>query len=1003
MIPVLEDNLQLSPLASDYLDSLSKTKYRGEMCTDYPTRLICATDNSVYQVVPQAVLYPRNTEDLNFIFQIAQLEKFHSITFSPRGGGTGTNGQSLNQGIILDLSKHMNHILETNLDEEWVRVQPGVVLDQLNSYLKPLGYFFAPMVSTSSRATLGGMVSTDACGKGSRIYGKTSDHILDLDIILCDSSQWIIKNLNLNELEDKKNSNNKLSEIYSVVDNIVTEKKDLIESTFPKLSRFLTGYNLSKVKSEQDFNLNYLLAGSEGSLCVLKEMKLKITAIPKHKHLFALQYDSFDKALEDAQILVEQDPLAIETVDEKIISLAKKDPIWFEVKHMLESNEDIKSVNLVEFCGENVEEYQSKLDSLVETVTQGKSLAHGYYLTKKDKEIGSLWELRKKGVGLLGNCEGDRRPIPFVEDTAVPPEHLYAYIEEFRALLDSHNLSYGMFGHVDVGCLHVRPALDMRTEQDEKLFKEITEGVLKLVKKYGGVLWAEHGKGFRSEYSPEFFGEELYSDIRRIKQVFDPHNRLNPGKIATPIDMEDSIIKVDEAKTRGQFDRTIQSQYNSTFEAAHFCNGNGACYHYSEDEIMCPSYKVTRNRIHSPKGRAGMLREWSRLLSLKSHQLEEVKESKSNLSSLLNSIGSSITKQDSEINDFSKEVYDVMSECLACKACATQCPIKVDIPEYRSKFLAHYHERYPRPVKDFFVANLEKTIHFQSLIAPLINEIQDMRIVKWAMQKILKLEDAPKLSHPTLKKRLSPDLFIDLHNDEEQYEENSVILAQDAFTTYYEAGLVTSVITVLQKLGIKPKILPYLPNGKPWHVKGYLKDFEEIASKNAQMIKQYLDKGFPVVGIEPSVTLTYLDEYKEYTDFKDLNVQLIQSWLVKFLEEKYININIEKPENEIILLGHCTEKTAKPSSQKEWQNIFDLLGLDVRILNTGCCGMAGTYGHESEHKENSKKLYQMSWGKHIKKNPKATFLATGFSCRSQVKRFENVKLMHPLQYLSTLL
>ncbi len=1002
MIPVLDKGIEQTPNhISSYLKQLKEIGFSGDIHSDYKTRLICATDNSVYQVLPQAVLYPKNNLDLKNVFNIGNHSEFKSIKFSPRGGGTGTNGQSLNLGICVDLSKHMNGILEKNIKEKWVRVQPGVVLDQLNHSLKKDAHFFAPNISTSNRATLGGMVSTDACGQGSRIYGKTSDHILELKIILCDGSEWLIKNIDLNELDNIKSNNHSLAKIYKVVDSIVSEKKELIESTFPKLSRFLTGYNLSKIKNKENFNLNYLLAGSEGTLCLIQEMKLKLTETPKSKHLFALRYASFDDALKDAQILVEQNPLAIETVDEKIISLAKNDTIWHKVKHMLEGNSEIKSINLVEFCGKQYYEYEDKITSLKNSIEKKQSLAHSYYLTDSEKDIASLWELRKKGVGLLGNCSGDRRPIPFVEDTAVPPEHLYDYIKDFKTLLDSHGLTYGMFGHVDVGCLHVRPALNMKSESDEKLLKTITDGVVELVKKYGGVLWAEHGKGFRSQYSPEFFGPELYSDLRKIKTAFDPDNRLNPGKIATSLDDNLPLTAVDEPSTRGQADRNIHNTYNDMFGPAHFCNGNGACFNYSDDELMCPSYKVTRERIHSPKGRAGMLREWSRQLSLESFTAPQQNITELSFKKITKSLTTIFKPTKQKPSDFSNDVYEVMSECLACKACATQCPIKVDIPEYRSKFLSLYHERYARPLKDYFIGSVENGIPFQSKVAPLINAINSTAIIKWATKKVLGLVDTPSLSYPTLKKLLNPNLFI--KKNDSQPLNDSVILLQDAFTSFYEAHIIQDIVDFLIKLNIDIKIAPFMPSGKPWHVKGFLHTFTKMASANAEMILHLQSSGADLIGIEPSITLTYSDEYTQYLSNSDLKVNLIQTWLVKWLEKNKHNITLNGTNEEIILLGHCTEKTSLPDSQNHWIKIFKSFGLSLKSLNTGCCGMAGTYGHETEHVQNSKSLYDMSWGKHINNNPHAIFLATGYSCRSQVKRFTNISLQHPIQYLLSLI
>ncbi|WP_226594618.1 FAD-binding and (Fe-S)-binding domain-containing protein, partial [Microseira wollei] len=601
MIPRLTLQETLKPEYTLFLEALAKTPFSGEMRPDFASRLLMSTDNSIYQILPQAIVFPRTEEDLVHLFKLANQEPFKSIAFSPRGGGTGTNGQSLSPGMIVDCSKYMNQILELNLEQAWVRVQPGVVLDQLNAYLQPYGVFFAPSLSPSDRATIGGMINTDACGKGSRIYGRTSNHILALTWVLSDGTVARSQDISPATLSDFKQQSGRLGEIYRQVDEIVTSKREIIAQTFPKMPRFMTGYNLAKVYQQENFNLNWILAGSEGTLAVITSAKLKLTPLPKSKQLLAIHYRCFDDALSAAETLLASEPAAIETIDEKILSLAKQDAIYYQVKEFVA---DAKAINLVEFTGVNIEEVKQKVSQIkLEKAT-------GYYLAQSGEEINDLWNLRKKGVGFLGNTKGERKPIPFIEDTAVPPECLASYIREFKALLTEYQLDYAMFGHVDVGCLHVRPALDMKAPNDEKLIRELSDKVVSLVRKYGGVMWGEHGKGFRSEYTPVFFGE-LYEELRKIKAAFDPDNRLNPGKIVTPFGSDAEVVKI-ESPLRGHFDRQVPASVRSEYAEAFSCNGNGACFNFNPDSVMCPSYKGTSNRIHSPKGRATLLREWWR-------------------------------------------------------------------------------------------------------------------------------------------------------------------------------------------------------------------------------------------------------------------------------------------------------------------------------------------------------------------------------------------------------
>ena len=508
MIPYLDPKAQLPRLYHAFLAELPARGFAGEIRTDYATRLVAATDNSVYQIVPHAVVFPKTEDDVALVLAVAHEERFAGVKLSPRGGGTGTNGQSLCDGIIIDVSRHLARVLETNLAEGWVRVEPGVVLDALNARLKPHGVFFAPNLSPSSRATIGGMISTDASGKGSRVYGKTSQHVLALRAVLMDGTVLEARPIDRTELEREKGRKDLTGSIFRTVDDVVTTHAEAIATTLPKIARFLTGYDLAHVwrpdhEGRERFDLTSVVCGSEGTLALVTEATLKLTKLPAHRTLVAIRYPDFDAALRAANVLVRSDPGAIETIDDTIVDLAKKDVIWHAVSHLVAqapSEPPLAAINLVEFESDDPAVVAGKVEALTRALDEAgePGWRAGYTVVRDPKDIAALWTLRKKGVGLLGNVSGERRPVPFVEDTAVPPERLADYIREFRAILDRHGLRYGMFGHVDVGCLHVRPALDMRDERDEKLLRTISDEIVALVKRYGGVLWGEHGKGFRS-------------------------------------------------------------------------------------------------------------------------------------------------------------------------------------------------------------------------------------------------------------------------------------------------------------------------------------------------------------------------------------------------------------------------------------------------------------------------------------------------------------------------
>ncbi|MBE0370166.1 D-2-hydroxyglutarate dehydrogenase YdiJ [Pseudoalteromonas aurantia] len=1013
MIANINQQDTASELLNDYLNLIINNGFLGETDSSYATRLVTATDNSIYQNVPQAVIYPKNNKDIQTALHCAQQNPFLSLTFGPRGGGTGTNGQSLTPGIVIDLSRHMREIIEINVEEKWVKVQAGVIKDQLNDYLRPYGFFFAPDLSTSNRATIGGMVNTDASGQGSLVYGKTSDHVLGLKTYLVDGTELNTRKISIEKAQLIAAQEGRASQIYQQVIESCHSNRALILSKFPRLNRFLTGYDLENVfdNTLENFDLSRIITGSEGSLGVVTEAKLNITPIAPLKTLINIKYDSFDSALRNSPFLVSAQATSVETVDSKVLNLAKEDIVWHSVSDLITSvpGIEMQGLNMVEFNGETENEMDGKISSLCKELD--KLIAHkqagviGYQLINDKADILKIYAMRKKAVGLLGNTKGKQKPLAFAEDTAVPPENLADFIVEFRALLDSHNLNYGMFGHVDAGVLHVRPALDMCDPEQEKLLRKISDHVVALTAKYRGLMWGEHGKGYRSEYGPEFFGEILFTELRKIKSVFDKNNRLNPGKICTPIESTDELVSVDSQK-RAWFDKKINIKVRDSFENAMNCNGNGLCYNYDESSPMCPSYKVTKDRRHSPKGRASLIREWLRLQEKANVNIIDVEKQ------LINK-ENDITWWERYLNtreknkgqyDFSHEVKESMDECLACKACTTACPIKVDVPTFRSRFLNLYHSKYNRPLKDYLVSNIETTAPILSKLGPVVNPIVKSKPTAYVIEKVFGYVDTPLLSTPTLANRVNKKYLFDqtkLERISETERENSVFIVQDPFTSFYEAELVSSCIKVIAALGINPILLPFLPNGKAQHVKGFLKEFKSTAKTACDFLNSLNDYKIPMIGLDASLVMVYRDEYK--TLLGDLRgsfeVMLAHEWLEK-QNWQSISLTEASQKEHYTLLSHCTETTALPNASQIWKSIFSQLSVTLNTPVTGCCGMAGTYGHELQNQENSRSLYNMSWKPHVEKTAKGNLLSTGFSCRSQVKRYENRKPKHPIEFIA---
>ena len=1013
MIPQISQAPGLVQLVLTFLQSLKEQGFTGDTATSYADRLSLSTDNSIYQLLPDAALFPRSTADVALIARLAGETRFTSLVFTPRGGGTGTNGQSLNQGIVVDMSRYMNRILEINTEQGWVRVEAGVVKDQLNAWLKPYGFFFSPELSTSNRATLGGMINTDASGQGSLVYGKTSDHVEGLRAVLLGGDILDTRAMPTALAEQLANTPTAEGRIYQQVLSRCREQRDLILEKFPKLNRFLTGYDLRHVFSDdlQTFDLTRLLCGAEGTLAFITEARLDITPIPKVRRLVNIKYDSFDSALRNAPFMVEAKALSVETVDSKVLNLAREDIVWHSVNELITDvpDKEMLGLNIVEFAGDDGELIEQQISTLCqrldELMQQQMGGVIGYQLCDDLGGIERIYNMRKKAVGLLGNAKGRAKPIPFVEDTAVPPEQLADYIVDFRALLDSHGLSYGMFGHVDAGVLHVRPALDMCDQQQELLMKQISDEVVALTARYGGLLWGEHGKGFRAQYSPEFFGETLFNELRRIKAAFDPDNRMNPGKICTPLGSDEPMMQVDAVK-RGTYDRQIPVTVRNEWRGAMECNGNGLCFNFDARSPMCPSMKITRNRIHSPKGRATLTREWLRLLSeqgVDPVQLEQaLPKQGASLRMLIQRTRNTWHANQGEY-DFSHEVKEAMSGCLACKACSTQCPIKIDVPNFRSRFLQLYHTRYLRPMSDHLVASVESYAPLMAKAPKVFNFFLKQPWMRELSKTHIGMVDLPLLSSPSLKQQLSghPAMNLTLEQLEALdagQRENCVLVVQDPFTSYYEAQLVTDFVKLIEKLGYRPVLLPFSPNGKAQHVKGFLQRFARTASKTADFLNRVAKLGMPMVGVDPATVLCYRDEYNQVLGEQrgEFNVQLVHEWLQTALSPRAEQTASGEA---WYLFAHCTEVTALPSTPNQWQSIFARFGAKLENVNVGCCGMAGTYGHESQNLENSLGIYELSWHPQLQKLPRQRCLATGFSCRSQVKRAEGNGMRHPLQAL----
>lgn len=992
MIPRLPPGETIDPLHQRFLGDLVAGGFRGDVRADAAARLVAATDNSVYHFAPQAVVFPRSAADVVALCRLAGQPDYHRIRMTPRGAGTGTTGGALGSGLAVDLSRHMNRILDFDEARGTVRVEPGVVLDQLNAHLRPHGVFFAPHVATSDRATLGGMIGNDSCGVGSRLYGRTSQHVEALRVVLSDGSSWLTRPLPAAG-ECQADLPPRITRVLQVVQHAARQHGPLLRNRLPAHSRFLSGYDIvHAVGADGRIDVARLITGSEGTLAFVVEATLRVTPIPPHRTLVVAAYASFDAALVAADRLLSFAPAAIESIDDRILTLVRSDELWPKVAARLTAPAlaGAAALHLIELCDESGDRLAERARALCSAAARE---ATGVQHVDDDDEARALWAMRARGVGLLGNMPGGRRPLPFVEDCAVPPARLPEFVRAFRAILDEYGLAYGMYGHADVGCIHVRPALDMTDADDARTLRQVSDRVFRLVGEYGGVFWGEHGKGVRSEYSPALLGPEIYTAMRQIKEAFDPYNQMNPGKVATPTSSEAALLRIGDS-TRGERDRGIAPAARSAFADAVACNGNGACFSWDVDRTMCPSMKVTRDRVHSPQGRAALMREWLRLLSTHGWDVGHAHAAPA---------GSFFApkpwiRRMLAGGDFSHEVHAAFAGCLACKACVTQCPVHVDIPRFKAEFLHAYHQRYPRRLRDHLIGSTETALPRMATTLRAVDRFAPVaaRLIGGAVG----LSDLPRIaaaSAEDMLRRAGAEFLAWEAEFACDADAGTTAIVLDAFTNFFAPDIAIALHDLIRRGDTPVVVLPYRASGKSHHVRGFLHEFAAIAARNAGDLERLATAGYRLLCIEPAVALCFRQEYRSVIGAGDLRVALPQEWLATRAQEIGRAAGGGRAYR---LLSHCAEATTAPAANHLWKDVFASAGLELEIPAVGCCGMAGGYGHEAEQAANSRAIFDLSWRRYIDGVDPSRILATGHSCRTQVERVTGVIPRHPLQVIA---
>ncbi|MBQ9275317.1 MAG: FAD-binding oxidoreductase [Succinivibrio sp.] len=1020
MLPLIKDIPALPQHYQKYLIALKNRGFLGEIEADYPARLLCATDNSVYQRLPQAVIFPASEEDVALALKLRAQSEFAQVVLTGRGGGTGTNGQSLTDGVVVDCSRHLRSFCEFDAGKREIWVQSGVIKDELNEYLKPHELFFSPELSTSSRATLGGMISNDAAGQGSLKYGRTSTHIKEVRVALSDGTLTTFGAVSGEELQRCLNKEGLEGEIYRGAYELLRSCHEQVERDFPKLNRFMTGYDLFHAydPASDTLNLARLICGAEGTLGIIVGARLDLTSAPKFRALAVIKYSDFISALRHAPQLVQAGALSVETVDSKVLGLARSDVVWQSVHSYITDipGQDIQGINIVEFAGAEESAERQKLQVLCAEVEQhlGERGLLGVQRVESAAGISAVYGMRKKAVGLLGNAAGARKLVPFTEDTVVPPEQLADYIVEFRALLDSMQVPYGMFGHVDTGLMHVRPALDLtQPEEREKLLK-ISDGVVQLVRKYGGQMWGEHGRGYRACYGELFFGK-LYEQSRKIKALFDPHNILNPGKICVPYGNEvDHLVEV-KSPMRGEYDALLPLAVRENFAEALSCNGNGQCFNYQRSALMCPSYRYSLDRCRSPKGYSELMRDLLRNLSQRgfSPVAEELREL-THLPNPVSFIKRCLNTLTEQKQDYSTQYLEKLSTCLSCKSCKGICPSHVNAADLNSRFLSWYYGRYLRPRMDLAVLNSERVLPWAARVPKLANYLQNSVLGRSVCRSLFSLVELPSFCEHSLTQRCKEEGFALLSLQSALKNRPQVLIVTDPFTVAYEAQGLMELAVVVRKLGFEVQFLKPYVNGKLRVIRGDRRGFVRYAARQAGRLQALAAAGVTLIGYDPALTICYRDEYTQLLGERrgSFEVLLPEEWLTRVLPTlklpELLSGRVQKegaalsPEP-YYLFAHCTEKALLPASVRQWQEALKACGVEVVPVETACCGMAGLHGHMAEHLDETYKVYAQNWQGHFKKLPFERCLVTGFSCRSQVQRMEGKRPRHPLSVLAEVL
>ena len=941
----------------------------GEVRMDHYNRLMYSTDASIFQMTPVGVVVPRTADDVEATIRTA---REHGVPVTPRGGGTALAGQTTNHTIVMDFSKYMRNVLEVSPEERWARVQPGIVNNHLSAAVRQYGLMYGPDPVTSARATVGGGIGNNSCGPHSVIYGKTLDHILEVDAILADGSRARFSPVAGEALEDKLSRNDLEGAIYRETRRLAWEHADEVAQRFPRILRRVMGYNLDDFTGDGPMNLTRAVVGSEGTLVAVTEARVNLVPLPRYKGLGVVHFTDLIECMEASVPLLEHSPSAVELVGHMIIDNCKVNPGYRSLLDYFIG--EPRELLFVEFYGDSPREVQSRLEAMKADM-EHRRLGYATMITNDPIEQQRWYALREAGLGLAMALKGDAKPLPYVEDTAVSPEQLPQYVRRFEEIVAKHDTEAAYYGHASTGCLHIRPVVNLKRHEGVEKMASIAEEIADLVLEFGGSLTGEHGDGIvRGVFTEKMFGSELYQAFKELKQTFDPDGIMNPGKIIETPGLRENL-RIGPDYTAIDVSTYLDFSEDGGFGAhVEMCNSQGACRKL--DGGMCPSFMATREEEHSTRARATMLRM---IISGKLPADELT----------------------------GKRLYDTMDLCVECKACKAECPSNVDMAKLKSEVLSKYYEKHGLPLRARAFGEVARLSRIGQAIAPVTNLLGSLPPSKLFAERVFGIARQRPL--PKFALRRFSSWFARRGAQAQKGTRGDVIYFHDTFTEYMTPEVGRSAVRVLEALGYNVSIETQRGCcGRPLISKGQLKKAKGWAQKNVEVLAPHAQRGALIVGTEPSCLLTLRDEYPELLRDDASRSVASQAFM---LDELLVKLAAEQPDAvravftegdkaQMQVHGHCHQKAlvgAGPTLEA-----LRIAGYEPELIDSACCGMAGTFGFEKEHYETSKAMGSLKLFPAIENEEKRGWpvAVSGISCRQQIGHFTSKKPRHWAEYLA---